>query len=436
MNIDVEGLEARLDHPQRRTLNDEVHARPPDPLSTPSAISYIARFSGSGQADQEFRLLAELLKHFDLAVPPPDSKHCAAEADGFRLRWERHTEFSRYAITVANPPGKPFENPPITLLPAQWLQQLEGTLLVGIHASLLPLDENEFSLAELSAEYFTENVLVGAQIAGGAGIAVTDFRIHEDGFSRLLVINDAMTPLQTGRMVQRLLEIETYRMMTLLALPVAQALSPRLAEMGQELAGITEALSSPGATDDQALLERLMTLEARSEAERLKSQYRFSAAQAYSELVLQRSAELREVRIRGVQTFEEFTNRRLLPAVKTCRSVEARQQSLSERMARSTQLLSTRVDIERQQQNQALLASMDQRAKMQLRLQATVEGLSVAAITYYVVGLVLYLLKGLAHAGLPIDPTFATAISVPVIAAVIFTAVRRVRRHVSEEELR
>ena len=246
-------------------------------------------------------------------------------------------------------------------------------------------------------------------------------------------MNDAMTPLQTGRMVQRLLEIETYRMMTLLALPVAQALSPRLAEMGQELADIAEALSSPQATDDQALLERLMTLEAHSEAERLKSQYRFSAAQAYTELVLQRSAELREIRISGLQTFEEFTNRRLLPAVKTCRSVEARQQSLSERMARSTQLLSTRVDIERQQQNQALLASMDQRAKMQLRLQATVEGLSVAAITYYVVGLVLYLLKGLERAGLPVDPTVATAVSVPVIAGIIFAAIRRVRRHVAEE---
>ena len=425
-----------MDHPQRAALNDEVHARPSDRLPSPCAVSYLAHLGDRADPGASWELLAELCTTFGMPAPDRNAKHYAADAGPFRLRWERHTEFARYAITVDAPTEPPFSSPPVRLLPPEWLAQLEGSVITAMHVRVVAEHEPQFSLRSLARRYFNDNVLIGSQIAGGAAIALTDFRIHEDGFSRLLVINDAMTPLQTGRMVQRLLEIETYRMMTLLALPVAQALSPRLAEMGQELAGITEALSSPGATDDQALLERLMTLEARSEAERLKSQYRFSAAQAYSELVLQRSAELREVRIRGVQTFEEFTNRRLLPAVKTCRSVEARQQSLSERMARSTQLLSTRVDIERQQQNQALLASMDQRAKMQLRLQATVEGLSVAAITYYVVGLVLYLLKGLAHAGLPIDPTFATAISVPVIAAVIFTAVRRVRRHVSEEELR
>jgi uncharacterized membrane-anchored protein len=431
MNIDVEGLEARLDHPQRRTLNDEVHARPPDPLSTPSAISYIARFSGSGQADQEFRLLAELLKHFDLAVPPPDSKHCAAEADGFRLRWERHTEFSRYAITVANPPGKPFENPPITLLPAQWLQQLEGTLLVGIHASLLPLDENEFSLAELSAEYFTENVLVGAQIAGGAGIAVTDFRIHEDGFSRMLLLNEAMNVRQSGRFLLRLLEIETYRMMALLALPVAQAMAPKLNEMEQEVAAISAALAEFRAGNDQALLDRIIHLAAQSEASHMRSQFRFAAAEAYNQLVRQRINELREVRLPGLQNFEEFYSRRLTPAVQTCRSTAARQVSLSDRTTRATQLLSTRVDVERQRQNQSLLSSMNQRAEMQLRLQATVEGLSVAAITYYVVGLIYYLLNGAESLGWPVNPSLLTAVSIPPVALLIFGAVRRVRRHLS-----
>ena len=31
------------EHPLRRELNDEVHARPPDSLATPSQITYLTR---------------------------------------------------------------------------------------------------------------------------------------------------------------------------------------------------------------------------------------------------------------------------------------------------------------------------------------------------------------------------------------------------------
>jgi uncharacterized membrane-anchored protein len=431
MNTDIPGLTARLDHPERRALNDEVHARPPDPIPTPSAVSYIARFSGSGQAQEEHRLLAELLNHFELPVPPPDAKHCAAEASRFRLRWERHTEFSRYAVTLPDPEGEPFSQPPINRLPGSWLEQLEDTLLVGIHAWLLPMDEDRFSLAEISARYFANNVLVGAQIAGGAGVALTDFRIHEDGFSRMLLLNHSMNVRQSGRFLLRLLEIETYRMMALLALPVAQGMAARLNEMENEVAAISAALAESGADNDQALLDRIIHLAAQSEASYMRGQFRFAAAEAYNQLVRQRINELREVRLPGLQNFEEFYSRRLTPAIETCRSTAARQESLSDRTARATQLLSTRVDVERQRQNQSLLSSMNRRAEMQLRLQATVEGLSVAAITYYMVGLFYFLLRGAESLGWPVNPSVLTAISVPFIALLIWGAVRRVRKRLS-----
>jgi uncharacterized membrane-anchored protein len=420
-----------LDHPQRQALNDEVHARPPDPLPTPSAVSYIALHTGSGNAAEDHRLLAELLKHLDLPVPAEGSKHCSADAGAFSLRWERHTEFSRYAVTVNDPDGHPFEKPPITRLPEAWLQQLQGLLLVGIHACMLPMNEDAFSLAQVSGEYFDGNVLVGAQIAGGAGIAVTDFRIHDDGFSRMLLLNEAMNVRQSGRFLLRLLEIETYRMMALLALPVAQGLAAPLDDMEKEVAAISAALADSAAGNDQALLDRIIHLAARSEASYMQSHYRFAAAEAYNQLVRQRINELREVRLPGLQNFEEFYSRRLTPAINTFRSTAARQESLSDRTTRATQLLSTRVSVERQRQNQSLLASMNRRAEMQLRLQATVEGLSVAAITYYVVGLVYYLLRGAESLGWPVNPSLLTAISVPLVAALIFGAVRRVRKRLS-----
>jgi uncharacterized membrane-anchored protein len=143
---------------------------------------------------------------------------------------------------------------------------------------------------------------------------------------------------------------------------------------------------------------------------------------------------LRERRIPGLQTFDEFTNRRLAPAVKTYRAVSKRQQSILEQMARATKLLSTRIDVARQRQSQSLLESMNRRAKAQLRLQATVEGLSVAAVTYYVVGLVGILAEGVAGLGVAVDKTLVMGISIPVVAGVAFLGVRRLRRKISREE--
>jgi uncharacterized membrane-anchored protein len=316
-------------------------------------------------------------------------------------------------------------------VPAEWLKQVDGSVLMAINTRIIDHHEPEVDFNSLSEKYFDGEVLVGSRIADGGAVALTDFQIKEDGFSRLLVLNDTMNSRQTGRMVQRLLEIDTYRMMSLLALPLAQSLAPRLGEMEREFAAISNSLVDSGNDSDQVLLDQIISLEAESESRRMNSQFRFAAADAYYELVLQRTSELRELRIRGLQTFEEFTKRRLTPAIKTCESTAARQQSLSDRMARATQLLSTRVDVERQRQNQSLLSSMNQRAKTQLRLQATVEGLSVAAISYYVVGLVNYMGKGLKGIGWPIDPDLLTGLSVPFVALLIFFAVRRVRRGLS-----
>jgi uncharacterized membrane-anchored protein len=397
-------------------------------------MSYFARLAPRGAEAREQELLHELLDHFGVDHPVGAVRHFAADLGPCRVRWERHTEFARYSFAVDAPLGEPFESPPFGLLPQTWMDQHLGSVLTAAHTVVEREHDPEISLRATAQRYFDDNLLVGAQIAGGGAVALTDFRIHADGFNRVLVLNDAMSPWQTGRMVQRLLEIETYRMMALLALPVAQGLAPQLTALEESLGAISANLVDRDEAGDRELLQRLLRLDAESEALRQESQYRFAAAEAYYGLVMQRTSELREVRIRGLQNFEEFTTRRLTPAVNTCRATAARHVSLAERLAHATQLLSTRVDVRRQQQNQSLLTSMNQRAKMQLRLQATVEGLSVAAITYYVVGLVYYALQGLDELGLPIEPKVLTAASVPVVATAIFIAVRHVRRHIAEQD--
>ena len=208
-------------------------------------------------------------------------------------------------------------------------------------------------------------------------------------FKFIVAGNNGTGPRQAGRSIARLMEINTYRILSLMALPIARALGPALAACERELTEITRLLIDARDADEPLLFERLTRLEAEIESTLSQNLHRFSAAAAYDDLVHRRIAELREERLAGMQTFREFTDRRLAPAMNTCRTTALKLESLSQRVARATQLLATRVEITREGQSQRLLESMHRRAGLQLRLQETVEGLSVAAITYYIVGLVV-----------------------------------------------
>jgi uncharacterized membrane-anchored protein len=355
------------------------------------------------------------------------ANHFSADLGAFRLVWERHTEFARYTFVVPGL-GPGTAATALAEVPADWLQALAGETLVAAHVTLITREQAPESLAK---ELFGGNVLIGCSIAGGAATAWTDFRIQPDGFSRFLVQDRGMTPNQAGRNLQRLLEIETYRMMALLALPVARELTPQLTSYERELAEVTASLAEGTVADEPVLLDRLTRLEAAIENREAENHYRFNAAAAYYDLVQTRIVELREGRIEGLQTFREFTERRLAPAMNTCRAVAARQESLSQRVSRATQLLSTRVDLTRERQNQAVLASLDNRARQQLRLQATVEALSIAAVSYYIVGLIGFLAKGVKALGLVSNPELIQGLSVPVVLLVTTLLVRKIRRMVT-----
>ncbi len=418
------------DHPQRFELNDEVHARPPEALVPPVRLSYLALFSSLSMREQESAMVAELAARY--GRPPPDAaaSHYSVDLGPYRLKWERHTEFTRYKFIVQGTCEDPFADPAIAAVPAEWIANLPGQTLVAAHAALLPVGAAP-NPEVISRLLFGGNVLVGSMVASGAGYAFTDFRIHGDGFSHLLVQDAGMTPRQAGRMIQRLLEIDSYRMLALLALPVARSLTPFLNHCERDLAEIMAAMATSHELEEPKLLDRLTRLEADIEKRHAENHYRFTAAAAYHDLVQRRIVDLREERIEGLQTFREFVERRLAPAIQTCLGTSRRQESLSERVARASQLLSTRVEIARQRQNQAVLESMNRRAKLQLRLQQTVEGLSVAAITYYVVGLVGYAAKALKSGGVALNSEIVTGASIPVVAILIALGVRRVRRMVT-----
>ncbi len=418
------------DHPLRLELQAEVHARPSEAMDAPLRLTFLALASDASNREREWQHVRDLAARFGVGLPAQGLNHLSADLGPFRMKFERHTEFARYKFMVPGVGDPPFGHPGLNDVPADWLAALPGSVIVAARVALVAATANDMTGDTLSTSLFDGNIVVGSRIADGAGDAFTDFRLY-DGFSRFLVRNRAMSPRQAGRMVQRLLEIETYRMMALLALPVAQQLTPYLSASERELSQITTLLAASTETDEPHLLDRLTRLEAGIESRESENAYRFAAAAAYYELVQRRIDELREQRIQGLQTFREFTSRRLAPAMNTCRAAAARQDSLSQRVARATQLLSTRVDLTREKQNQAVLESMNRRAAAQLRLQQTVEGLSLAAITYYIVGLVGYAAKGAKAAGVAVNPELAMAVSIPVVLLLGLFGLRRVRKAIA-----
>ncbi|MDL2336498.1 MAG: DUF3422 domain-containing protein [Pseudomonadota bacterium] len=421
------------DHPDRQALASEAHARPPEPLDTPSRATYVAVLIDTDARARELEHIASLCAPNGVAPPAEGATHFIATLGTLRFKWERHGEFSGYTFFIGGRSSSPFGETAISRLPADWLAEIPGSTLVAAHAKLVPAEDDEPD-ATVLANLFDGNIAVGARIGDGAGLAFTDFRVHGDGFARFVVFNRDLTLRQAGRTLQRLFEIEAYRMLALLALPIARRQLPRIVEIESSLAALTDSIAKDQGGNDESLLHELTRLAAEVESGLASSQFRFGACRAYSELVTTRVGELREQRLTGVQTIEEFMARRFTPAMATCTTVSQRLHNLSERVAQASALLSTRVDITRERQNQALLASMDRRAKLQLRLQQTVEGLSVAAIVYYVAGLVGYLSKALKAGGLHIEPDLVVGIAIPLVALGVLSTIRRAKHGISKAE--
>lgn len=423
---------ALTEHPLRNVLSNEVHARPHESLSGSWRATHFAMVWEEHGAAADTDLLTDLLAAHDAPPLPADAVYHSADLGAFRVRWERHTEFSTWTFLVPGPfdPTRPFDETALNVVPETWVRRLPGRLLVAMHVAMDTTDRTPDALADL----FGTRV-VGSRTGGGAGAVFTDFLVHDDGFGRALIVNRGLTPGQSGRTLQRLLEIETYRMMALLAFPAARETGPRLTRIEQGVAEVTAELAeSNGNHDrDRRLLGRLTEHAAENERLLAGLNYRLSASRAYHAIVGRSVADLREERVEGLQTIAEFLARRLFPAMNTCEYVGARMETLSKRLTRAGDMLRTRVDIALGENNRDLLHSMNRRAELQLRLQETVEGLSVVAISYYLLGLVGYAAKGLKQVGLlPVDPAVAVLAGLPVVVGLVLVGVRRLRKAVTK----
>ncbi len=412
-------------HDGRPAAVGEVHARPHPLIEAPRVLVQMA-FMTEGGSVVDQAVLAELSRRLGIAAPDRLARHHAMKWGKGMLSWERHTEFSTYLwdCPVDARSGKPLDDSPFG----------NGFSPPGAVISGVRVDIRKWTSAnERLIAGFDPASLCYSLVENGKAAALTDFRQDGDGLTRILILDRGLSPARTGALSQRLIEIETYRTLATLGLPLAQALSPRMRRIEDRLATLTSEMRATDRRNSQELLAELTDLAAGLEADAAASLYRFGASRAYYEIVEERLEALGEAAVPGYDTWSAFLQRRVAPAMRTCRSIEERQANLSGKHARAATLLRTWVDVEVERQNRDLLASMNNRARLQLRLQQTVEGLSVAAVSYYVVGLVGYLVKGSAIFGESIKPELVTAVSVPFVVLAVWWLVRRIRRSHQDE---
>ena len=426
-------VEALHFHPDRERLFNELHTRPFPVLEVGSSVSQVAILHHGQNAEAEYQHLQSLCERY--AVPPPArGSSCYYQGfGGFELRWERHNEFSTYTVIHRADKLEPFAHTALSLLPSTWLSGLTGQIISGQHIDIVPMPAQS-NLPDSIRHYFEGHRLISSWVGDNQARLWTAYRIHSDGFGRILIQNNGLNPCQTGRLVRRLFELETYRMMVLLAFPLARSVAPEVATMDKQLAIINQQINAiNGLEDERRLLSQLSALAARIEQLIADSNFRFSAARAYYDLVMSRLEDLREQEVAGLQTFNEFLPRRLTPAFRTCESVSTHLDDLSKRIDRASELLRTRVDLTLEAQNQALLQSMNQRSKVQLQLQQAVEGLSVAAISYYLVGLIKYVINSIADMGWLKHPELWVGLSVPVCVFLVWRGVHQLHKGLEKD---
>jgi uncharacterized membrane-anchored protein len=422
-------------HPLRASVLHELHARPFFAVTTPRRFLHYAFMTAPAEAAADRTVLRAVCEDIGVQGPPDGARHHRVDLGPAVLRWEQHGEFTTYTWEFNgdfdSERHEPFGRVPKDLIELMGLLRQPGPHMVSVDLHLIP----ESDAPRLEDIFDATSLAVSVVDQGGAMVA-TDFRASAEGFVRILVVDLGLTGSRAGALTQRLLEVETYRTLALMGLPEAQRLVPSVRRIEDDLTRIAGAMAkTTGLEGDHRLLDDLTGMAAALEADSAASAFRLGASRAYDQLVTQRLNTIGEKQHGGWPTIAAFLARRLAPAIRSCQVLQDRQTDLATKLARSANLLRTRVDVAIEQQNRDLLRSMNERTRLQLRLQQTVEGLSIAAISYYVIALLAHVLDGIQDLHiLPVDEGVATAILVPVVILGVAMIVRNIRRRHSADD--
>ncbi|WP_375257917.1 DUF3422 family protein [Citreimonas sp.] len=417
------------DHPLRYQLANELHARPFPSLQVPCRAVYLAikkaRAAAARDRALDLQHLTDLLDRYGTAHPQPGATHFSGRIGRHLLKWEQHTEFVTYTVFLQGMGERPFDPKDFEVFPDSWLDEAPGVRVTSALLRVIPRPDDA-AIGDAVQDWFVPESVAVSRVIDDDAVVAGDFRIDVAGHQRFAVFtSEGIGQRRVGRIVQRLCEIETYKTMSMLGFSRVKQIGPRMGEIDEELSRLMEAMTH-GEGPEEETLKQLLSVSAELESLSAHVSFRMGATGAYEAIVGQRISVLREERFQGRQTFAEFMMRRFDPAMRTVKSAQTRLVTMAERATRAADLLRTRVEVGRSAQNQQLLESMNKRAELQLRLQKTVEGLSVVAISYYAVSLAGYLLYPLAEY-LDLSRGMLTALVTVPVVVLVWTMIRRIR---------
>ncbi|WP_176506894.1 MULTISPECIES: DUF3422 domain-containing protein [Pseudomonas] len=404
-------------HPQRTALHNELHARPSLYFDGPAHVFHLALLGGDAAC-------AALLQRCCPDAIDAEAAQGITRLDGHPFKWERHTEF--FTLTLVVPCSA--DDSEWQALPPVLAEAIAPQAAQVINAvQVLVRDE-----LGLDLRHYGFKDPCGSCVGGGDAVVWSDFRLTADGTNRFLFINRRLNAYRQGRMIRRLLEIETYRMMASLTLTTAKALSQELDGFDKTLMQLSERSAGGDGHDSKALLEAIAHLSRQVVSRTVKTRHRFGATQAYAQLVFERLGELRESHVGDCQRLGVFIERRFKPTVRYCAATEQRLEQLAKNVANLGDLLQARVQVEMEEQNAGILRSLNARADAQVKIQRAVEGLSIIAITYYLLNLFKLLYGGLNVLGMGLtarDALMGMAPPVLLVLLVILMRIRQAKQH-------
>ncbi|WMT87614.1 DUF3422 domain-containing protein [Pelagibacterium sp. 26DY04] len=408
------------EHPYRDAVLTELHARPVE-LVAPNmrvrrlVLAVPTRSGAMGAAISQFRDFA-LAKGY--ALEDEAGRQYQFSTPERVVSWEFHTEFITITWYSALDDGQNW--PDDIGLEAVSEAELVGAMRVDM------MDEP--ALPDRVLPSFNPTSLCLVAIEYGNAQLAADFVPDADKFIRFEFAAGKLSPLRRAITLRRILEVETYRTMALLALPLARQTGPALRAVEMELTDVMADLSGIETTDEvQERLKKLHDLSVRSGQISERLNYRFAAAYAYGAILRRRLEKLREETLGQGSSLSSFIGNRVEPALATCEAMDKRLTVLSQKLERAVELLNVRISLDMQIQNKSVLETIAETARSQFRLQHTVEGLSTIAITYYLIGILGYALAGPLEAT-GWSKTLVISILSPLALIAVFFGLRAIRR--------
>ncbi len=411
-------------------LHQELHARPLPDVGVNSTVFHLAMFRGDVTIQQERQHLDGLAKTLAASIQSAGDSHLQVRIGGSCLRLEFHTEFTEYTF-ITNVLSDFASESTIDIISNEWIEQIPGETINRLRICVEQISDYGAE-ADIEKRFNSESLVV-ANVSDAQIRVWSDFQVSPQGNTQILLQCKTDDKDRIGRAVQRLIDIENYRMLAFIGLEKAREISVPLSDIERKLESVMHAFKDiDSIVGEKAMLADLINLSADVELMKARSMNRFRATDAYSEIMSDRLGELREGKVEGVFSISEFLMRRSVPAFRTCRASRDRILDLSLRISRAAELLRTRIEAQIEEQNQQLLRSVDRRASLQNRLQLTIEWFSVFAISIYLLQLAKFLLDAANEYLSWLNVPLSLGVLAPVVLVGVGAAINTIRNRYAD----